>query len=781
MIKHQPHFSKSSFLLVIISLLCCAASIRAQVTTYTDSWGNQGVSLEAENSTGILINFSITQFQLDDIDVDGTILKAVHLPGIFLPNNEGAPDLAGLGKYIALPQGAEATFKVISSRVETIANVDIAPAPRIPKDTETGPLEYRKNQQLFSSDRFYPDSPILLSSKTQMRGVDVVLMGITPFQYNPVKKELRVYRDLKIEVSFDGGNGQFGENRLRSRWWDPILRDALINFNSLPEINYTNKNVSDALAQDFEYLIITPDNPIYLPWADSIKNFRNSQGIRTGVITLTQLGGNTTTAIESYVNNAYNTWTIPPAAVLLLADYGTGGTTSNAINSPTYDNYCKSDHIYADVNNNNMADIVFARITAQNESQLATMVGKFLSYERNPPVNFNFYDKPITAMGWQTERWFQLCSEIVNGFWQYSLGKHPVRENAIYTGTPSTIWSSNQNTNMVLDYFGPSGTGYIPTTPAHLTDWGGNATRINNDINSGAFMLSHRDHGGETGWGEPDYGNSNLSGLNNNDLSFILSINCLTGKFDYSGECFAEAFHRLQKGALGLIAATEVSYSFVNDTYLWGMMDNFWPQFMPTIGTAGPVKVLPAFGNVSGKYFLQSSNWPYNTSNKEVTYYLFHHHGDAFTTVYSEMPQSLTVVHNPVIISGQATFTVTADQYSLIGLSKDGELIASADGTGSPVNITIPIITPGENILVTVTKQNYYRYTSTVPIIPPAGAFVLYDSHTINDSLKTEDKQSNSNGLLDYGESVTLNVSLKNVGTQPAPVLQQPLDVLIHA
>ena len=176
-------------------------------------------------------------------------------------------------------------------------------------------------------------------------------------------------------------------------------------------------------------------------------------------------------------------------------------------------------------------------------------------------------------------------------------------------------------------------------------------------------MLSHRDHGGETGWGEPAYSNSNLSGLNNNDLSFILSINCLTGKFDYSGECFAEAFHRLQKGALGLIAATEVSYSFVNDTYLWGMMDNFWPQFMPTVGTEGPVKILPAFGNVAGKYFLQSSNWPYNTSNKEVTYYLFHHHGDAFTTVYSEMPQNLTVVHNPVIISGQSSLTVTADEY----------------------------------------------------------------------------------------------------------------------
>jgi hypothetical protein len=65
-----------------------------------------------------------------------------------------------------------------------------------------------------------------------------------------------------------------------------------------------------------------------------------------------------------------------------------------------------------------MADIVTARLTAQNESHLNIMVKKFLDYERNPPTNPNFYDKPVTAMGWQTERWFQLCSEVVNGFWK---------------------------------------------------------------------------------------------------------------------------------------------------------------------------------------------------------------------------------------------------------------------------------------------------------------------------------------------------------------------------
>jgi hypothetical protein len=35
---------------------------------------------------------------------------------------------------------------------------------------------------------------------------------------------------LEIEIEFRGGNGQFGEERFRSRFWDPILADAILNF-----------------------------------------------------------------------------------------------------------------------------------------------------------------------------------------------------------------------------------------------------------------------------------------------------------------------------------------------------------------------------------------------------------------------------------------------------------------------------------------------------------------------------------------------------------------------
>ena len=755
-------------ILIIINLFLENNSF-SQKISYSDNWGNEGFYLAKENIAGVKVNYSIHEFTFENIEIKGEAMKKPMLPGHFLPNDEGAPDLPGKGRYIALPQGAKAVLNITASHTETISNIDISPAPRIPLDTENGPLAYNKSINIYSKNTFYPANPVAISSPTKIRGVDVVMLGITPFQYNPVTKELIIYRDLKIEISFEDGNGHFGDDRLRSRWFDPILSDAILNYSSLPKINYEERSLNNKNRDGCEYLIVSPDGAEFQQWADSIKNFRTRQGILTDVVTLTEIGGNTATLLENYFNNAYNTWTIPPVAVLLLGDFGSSMT--DRIISPIWDYYCASDNIYADVTNNSMPDIVFARITARDAAELEVMITKFINFERTPPTNPDFYYHPITALGWQTERWFQICTESIGGFWKNELGKDPVRINEIYVGNPSTDpWSTAQNTYMVVNYFGPSGLGYIPASPSSLGGWsGGTAADINNAINNGAFILQHRDHGGETGWGEPSYHNSDINGLTNTDLTFVLSINCLTGKFNSSQECFAEKFHRHttysgdNAGALGLIAASEVSYSFVNDTYVWGVYDNMWPEFMPDYSTTPDSRgLLPAFGNSGGKYFLQQSGWPYNTGNKEVTYNLFHCHGDAFLNLYSEVPQDLTVVHNTVLLGGIDYFTVQADEGSFIALTNNGEILATADGTGAPLNIAIAPQLPGDTVIVTITKQNYFRYCAYVVVIPPDNAYCTYNSHLIND------QSGNADSLMDYAETILLSLYIKNLGLEDA-------------
>ncbi len=756
-----------NLLLIILIFTAFTLFSQPQIIQYDDARGKQGFSLQSESSFGVNVNYSIEQFILSQEDIDGEMLHTISLPGNFLPNDEGMPDLPGGGRFIALPQGARAELNIVNYRVESLQNIELAPAFRIPLDTEDGPLEYNRNRAIYDQDAFYPANPIQLGEQTNIRGVDAVMLGITPFQYNPVTRELIVYRDIELEVNFTGGNGQFGVESLRSRWWDPILSDVFMNYASLPRMDYSSRN---GTREGAEYLIISPDDPVFLTWADSIRVFRNEQGISTTIKTTTEIGGNSPTAIENYIDSIMDPatgWDPAPAAILLLGDYG---TTGNTVVSPIYNSYCVSDNIYADVNGNSMPDVILARMTAQNETNLQTMITKFLDHERNPPTNPTFYHEPITALGWQTERWFQICSETVGGFWSNVQGKTPSRINEVYSGNPNNDpWSTATNTATVLNYFGVNGLGYIPASPSALGGWtGGNATMINNKINNGCFMLMHRDHGMETGWGEPYYTNTNINGLTNADLVFVLSINCLTGKYNWSSECFTEKFHRYtyngqNSGALGVIAASEISYSFVNDTYVWGMIDNFWPDFMPDVNTNPiPRGILPAFGNAAGKYFLQQSNWPYNTNNKAVTYNLFHHHGDAFSVVYSEIPQNLTVIHNPVLLGGLDSFTVNADAESFIALTVDNEIIGTAEGTGMPLSISIAPQLPGDEMLVTITKQNYYRYTAIVPVIPPSGPYVVFNDLTIDDSA------GNSNGIVEYSENILLSLDLENIGSDDA-------------
>ena len=730
-------FYISSLFIILFVFLAANNSISQQIE-YKGNWGPNGLTMTNQKSTGVEINFSVSKLYLEDVEVDGINLKAAKIEGVFLPNDAGKPDLAGTGRYIAIPKGSFATYKIVSSRTEVIKNVDIAPAPVLPKDDDPRPLKYVKDKSVYEKGGLYPQSPVMMSEPQQIRGVDVVMLGITPFQYNPVTRELIVYKDIKVQVDFIGGNGTFGDPAYRSRWCEPIISDAILNYSSLPVIDFSARDRDIMLAYGYEYVIIIPDGADFAPWADTLKKFRTAQGIKTGVFKLSQIGGNNVETIKAWVQNAYNNWVVKPVAVCLMADYSTDASGMTGIISKLqpdsgYPDFA-SDNYYADVNNDEMPEIVFSRIIGNNTTELQTLITKNINYERNPPTQPSYYSNPITALGWQTTRWFQICSEVLGGFFKHSLGKTPVRINKVYSGTPGTQWSTATNTATVVNYFGTAGLGYIPMTPDSLGNFdGGTATMVNNAINSGSFILQHRDHGMYTGWGEPSYSTSNINSLTNTNLTFVYSINCQTGAYHNPSGCpsngsFVEVFYRYKyngqnAGALGMVCPAEVSYSFVNDTYCWGMYDNMWPNFMPAYGTTPASRDLkPAFGMAAGKYFLQQSSWPYNTSNKLVTYRLFHMHGDAFLNLYSEVPQNMAVNHANQIAYTATSFNVNANTGSFIAITKDTTILGTATGTGSTIAVPITgTLNIGDVIKVVITKQNYYRYEGNVNVVLATG------------------------------------------------------------
>lgn len=755
--------------LFLALILLSGLTLTAQ-TEYRFNNKQNGFSVSSKANSTINIDYNVNAVTIEESNREGLDGQFITLTGIQIANTAGAPDLPSSSTFVAIPNGAQPSIQLVSSKTKVIEGVDLIPAPIPQLDNDDSKPIYEKDMDIYGQNAYYPATPYQISEVMTVRGVEMVKVGVMPFQYNPVTKQLIVYEDLELQLSYEGGNGTYGDIRYRTPEWDQILQDMLLNRDALPEVDFGEKlrKHYENRESGCEYLIITPDNAEFVQLANTIKEFRTNQGIPTMVRTVSQCGGNTCGILRNYIRNAYNNWDMPPAALLILGDHDTDGTkgivsfTMN--NHPGGDGYNPyiSDHAYAIMGNNLMPDIIVGRITGRDYDEMWHMIKKDLDYERTPPTNPNFYDKPITAMGFQLERWFQLCSEIVNGFWEYGLGKHPVRINAIYQGTPGSRWSTAEHTNTIISYFGPNGCGYIPSNMSHLTDWSGNGNMVNDCINNGAFLLQHRDHGAEELWGEPSYSIGYIKRLTNNDLTYVMSNNCLTGRFNYGGSgsdgCFAEAFHRHQHGALGLIAATQVSYSFVNDVYVWGAYDNMWPDFMPSYGTQhGTNFVLPAFGNAAGKYFLCQSSWA-DDGVKEITYYLFHQHGDAYMNLYTEMPQELDVEMLPVLVAGSDQYQIKVDEGATICLTANGQIIGFDLGTGSTQIITVTPQEEGTRVLLTIKKQNYYRYEHELATIATDAPYLILDA------LKINDEDGNNNQAPDYNETCKLNISLHNVG-----------------
>jgi hypothetical protein len=754
---------------VFFAAICFAAVVplhsmtyAAQTVEYSDAWYGNGLRIDSEGKGGLDLTFSVGSFTYEDKQVDGKAAQAIKMAGSLLPIGAGYPDLPVVSNYVAVPYGAKPKVTVVSYREERYQNVDIAPGMELPTDLDKSIKPLQRKSEIYSKNEFFPSDFVMYSKIQKMRGVDVFTLSFSPFRYNPVTKELIVRRDMKVSITFEGGKGEFGDDLYRHPMFERILQQNIVNYSSIQPSRYS-QIVDQAMANEksggketgeFEYIIIVPDDASFLAWADTIKQFRKKQGIKTGIFTTTEIGGNTPAILEAFIDNAYNNWTIKPIAVLMMSDLGStnkayGLTSSHFMAHPAgYDDYV-SDNVFGDVDitdaastwsNGGAPEIVFTRMPAQTAAHCSTMVKKIINYEKSPPGSATFYNLPLSAAGWQDERWFGMCSEIVRGFLKTKLGKTTQQQYALVDASGPAAgdpWSTTDPSALVATY-GPTGENYIAATvPAGMVWNTGTGAGVVTAINNGTFMIMHRDHGAYYGWGEPAFTNTNIPSLTNTLYPFVFSMNCQTGAFQnttQAGGTFSEQLHRSLNGALGMMCATEVSYSFVNDALIMGITDGMWPNFnstnnwdVPNAGSGQTYErytedLRPAFALVSGKWHLMTQTYTdaaIPADYKEFTCHLFHVFGDPFMTFCSQIPDTFTLTFNSVIPTGTQSFSVNVKNKAganvmgaLVGVympTNSPEIVTSAltDANGN-VSITINPLLDG-TLYVTATKSNFVR------------------------------------------------------------------------
>lgn len=738
----------------------------------------QGINIKSSTTTGLSLHYVLNEITIGDVQYDKAQGQEIIMKGSFGSFAEGLPNLPFENHYIAVPRGAKVSVKVKENGCQTLSGIDLLPAAEVILNRDAELPKLRKDMSVFGKDANFPAENVTIAQTTRIRGLDVVMLNVTPFRYNPVRKTLEVVYDMDIEVCFEGGDGQFGDARYRNPAWDGILRDLVINSDMLPKAHYYERLIEAIQNREegCEYLIITPDDSAFIAWADTLKRFRTKQGILTKVATTADCGGNEPEDIRNYILNAYENWAIPPAAVLLFggnqvthSDFGLKPFLFTS--PPSYYTYTyPTDNPIADMNGDSIPDLAISRILAYDASDCQQQVEKLINYELDPPTDPHYYNHPVISSGYQKEKWFTISSQCFNSFVCNRLGKHPSNLYHKYyfedhdPTPPDSIWSIADNTNAVLDYFGPNGTNYIPLSIGVLDDWQDlyDIQPLVDAMSEGSFLTFYRDHSSTDIWCCPWLETRHLSLIKNEKPTFIFSIGCLNNDYwdNWSyPKCLSEAFLEAKTGAIGVIGANNVTYSQYNDLLAWGMFDYLWPDYMPTLGSQTlPDFAYPSYSLVAGKLFLrQQAFLPYtiNAEKVEKTLNLFSYLGETYLSLYTEIPQPLTIEASPYEINNEYRYTFTAEEGATVCLSYNDEIIAVAQATGQMQSLPLPQMAVGKRLIFTATKQNRFRFEQTVTTVSSEHPFIYMSSINFHDQ--------DGNGQLDYGEYVDIDLELTNI------------------
>lgn len=528
-----------------------------------------------------------------------------------------------------------------------------------------------------------------------LRSQEILQIFFDPYIRLSDGKKLKI-SSVDLEISLMDGSDH--EKYLKSGVWQQILAGHVMNPEMIFQQSFSDGSLEDDGA---EYIIICPE--IFEQQLQALKTWRLCEGIETEIYT-TQEIGTTVSEISNFISNAYFTWTVPPAAVLLVGDH-------ELIPAPVWDNYCLSDNLYADVDGNDLPDLIMSRLPASDAIELETYLTRIFAIETNPPEDPSYYDHPLAATSFQNPgsvSW--MVSEILNGWYQHEMEKEPVR---VYDGSDAPdVWPDEE----LFAIFGPDGLNYITESPDYLGNYGGgNATMMNAALNSGAMSWFVYTQGSATGWGAPEYQLSDLSGLNGALPSFLVSMSSLTGEFGSAQDCIAEAYLLHPFGGTGVVAPTEIIYAFAAQWYAIGLADGLWDDFLPGISNRFlPDNIYLSKANVSAKFFLEMYPGSINPSVKEAFFHLFHHFGAPFVPVFDDVPQEILVLHGEHIFPGQTAFEVHADSGAVVSLMLNGEINAVMLSTGG--NMVLPLFDPeeGDTLHVTATRHNYKRYHAQV-------------------------------------------------------------------
>ncbi len=729
----------SKFALLVVLGLLLSSQLTAQDFAIDLGRNTSGANVVTNNMQQLRVTYSYPGIYTFGVKSDQGLFNELSMPNAYWIGELGTPKLPASKDLIEIPFGAEVSVRVLNYSISEYKLSDygidhmlmpVQPSVRKDQNVDEIPFEFRR--EVYQQDTYIGQELASVEVLGVLRGARIARLTVAPVSYNPVKGIIRVYNDIDVEITFANANielTEYTKAATYSPYFDVVYKSLL---------NNTGRDYPahpDLTKYPVKYLIVSHrmfenDLQPFIEW-------KTKKGFKV-IVAYTDVIGTSYSAIQTYIHGQYNAGTPAdpaPSFVLLVGDTPQIPATSGSSSGKMTDLY------YASVDGDYFPEMYYGRFSATNPAQLIAQVNKTLYYERYEFADPSYLNKATLIAG-------------ADGTWNPR-----VAQPTIHYAT-NNYWNAAHGFTNVYAYL---------TTP-YTGCYGPDRIAVS--------LINYTAHCSETSWGDPSLSQSAVNAFTNNG-QYPLAIGncCLAADFGYA-ECIGETWQRgTNKGSVAYIGSSPSSYWFedfywavgafpiqgTNNGYVptyqettWGAYDGPWVSDYVSAGA------IVFVGNLAVTE-VHIQGYP---SHSSPTYYwqAYNVLGDPSLVAYNTEGSTNTVSHMPILPIGLNTYEITALPGSYVGISKDGILHGSAlvGPTGSVLVPLQPPVLSGGMVDIVVTKPQHIPYMVQVPAAALVGPYIVLDAFTINDA------GGNNNGLADYGENISLNVTLKNVGADPS-------------
>jgi len=538
------------------------------------------VALISASAETIELQAIMPEARFGEVTIAGQSYLTLSGEGYLTAGEVGAPALPVIRQMIEVPLGAEVSLELLESNTKSVSLAGLGLqgiiAPIQPSQPKCGdPIEPCGPSAQIYGGGFYPNEQLAITDDYIMRGHRIVVVEIRPVRYNAALGELEVTSEMSLRLNLSGSDMALTHSeadRLNSTPFNRILQPNVLNYNQSRPV---------ALPKTAERILIITADMFQADLADFV-TLKESQGFSVSVVSLTTVGGNTTSAIKNYIKTQY-LGANPPDYVILVGDYYPGNAAD--LTNWVFHNYSsfRSDlHYYTmDSETEYVPDILGGRFPVRTVAQLNAMINKYLAYQDLSGV----------------EPWIKKAEFLASNDGNY-------------------YWMAEASHNYVIDSYNlPLGyTGIFPNNPQpggdkiYAITYGGDGAHAVASMNDDRSFIVYSGHGSSTSWAGPIVTQTNIRNMTGVAISYVASHACVTADFN-TAESFGDTWViEPVSGGLTFFGASNNSYWNEDDILERTIFDTLYadPELVdvPSVGSmthAGLLAVAAAYSR--GNYY----------------------------------------------------------------------------------------------------------------------------------------------------------------------------------